>query len=90
MSKYYNAHTIWITMMLLTISTYSMGKFGFSGVNVVLVLLLTTALKSTFIIREYMGLRGVSLLWRGIMYGWLSIITASIAITYIISVLMTQ
>ena len=85
MSKYYNAHTVWILMMLLTLVTYSMGKLGFSGIYVVLVLLLTAALKSTFIIREFMGLRGVSLLWRGIMYGWLSIITAAIAITYIIS-----
>ena len=85
MRKYYNAHTIWVTMMLLTLFTYSMGKFGFSGIYAVLFLLLAAIIKSTLIIREYMGLRGVSLLWRSIMYGWLSIITIAIATTYLIS-----
>jgi hypothetical protein len=84
-SKYYNIHTIWLTMMALTLSTYAMGKLGYSGASVMLFLLLTAATKATFIIREYMGLRGVSLLWRVIMYGWLLFVCVTIAITYIIS-----
>ncbi len=84
-SKYYNIHTIWLTMVVLTFSTYTMGKLGYSGATVMLFLLLTAAVKAIFIIREYMGLRGVSLLWRVIMYGWLLFVCVTIAIAYIIS-----
>jgi len=85
MSKIYNPTTLWIVMIVLTIFTYSMGKLGYSGMIPVMLLLLTVLIKSTFIIREFMGLRGVSLLWRSIMYGWLWIVTIAIAVTYLIS-----
>ena len=72
-------------MMFLTLTTYAMGKFGFGGLPVVLFLLTTATVKAILIIRYYMDLRGVSLLWRVIMYGWLSVVSSSIVITYIIS-----
>lgn len=86
MKSYYNIHTIWIVLLLLTLSTYAMGKLGYNGLIVVFFLLLTAAIKGIFIIRDFMELKGVSLLWRVIMYGWLWIVTLSIAITYIVSV----
>jgi len=86
MKAYYNIHTIWLVMMLLTISTYTMGKFGYDGVVIMLVLLLTSVIKGSFIIRDFMELNGVSLLWRVIMYGWLWIICLAIALAYIISI----
>ncbi|MBE9568672.1 MAG: cytochrome C oxidase subunit IV family protein [Proteobacteria bacterium] len=85
-SRHYNVHTIWLTMMVLTLTTYAMAKFGFSGIIAMLFLLATAALKGVLIIRDFMELRGVSLLWRVIMYGWLSVVCTAIAITYIISV----
>jgi len=85
LKKYYNIHTIWLTMVALTLFTYSIGKLGFSGVFAVLILLLTAVIKGTLIIRDYMELRGVSLLWRVIMYGWLWGVTSAIAIVYLIS-----
>lgn len=72
-------------MLLLTLITYAMGKLGYSGATVMLFLLLTAAAKAGFIIRDFMELRGVSLLWRVIMYGWLLVVCVAIAITYIIS-----
>lgn len=84
MKKIYNPTTIWIVMLILTIFTYSMGKLGYSGRTPVMLLLLTVIIKSTFIIRDFMELRGVSLLWRAIMYGWLWLVTISIAVTYMI------
>jgi hypothetical protein len=72
-------------MMLLTLSSYFIGKFGFSGTTAVLLLLLTAIIKGAFIIRDFMELRGVSLLWRIIMYGWLWIVCIVIAVCYIIS-----
>lgn len=86
MKAYYNIHTIWLVMMLLTISTYAMGKFGYDGIIIMLILLLTSVIKGSFIIRDFMELNGVSLLWRAIMYGWLWIICVAIAIAYIVSV----
>lgn len=85
LNRIYNIHTLWIVMLLLTLSTYVMGKLDFSGTAVVFILLLTAAIKATFIIRDFMELRGVSLLWRSIMYGWLWVVCTAIATTYIIS-----
>ncbi len=85
MSKYYNIHTIWLAMILLTISSYTVGKLGFSGTTAVLILLLTALIKGIFIIRDFMELRGVSLLWRVIMYGWLWVVCIAIAISYLVS-----
>ena len=84
--KYYNAHTIWIVMMLLTLSTYCIGLFGYSGISIVLLLMSTVVVKGVFIIRDYMELRGVSLLWRVLMYGWLWVVCIAIAGSYVVSV----
>ncbi len=72
-------------MITLTLSTYALGKLGFSGITVVFILLLTVIIKGTLIIRDYMELRDVSLIWRVIMYGWLWSITLAIALIYIFS-----
>lgn len=85
MKSYYNIHVVWAVMILLTISTYAMGELGYSGVMVVLLLLLTAMIKGGFIIRDFMELKGVSLLWKIIMYGWLSTVCFAIAIAYVIS-----
>jgi len=85
MSIRYNINTIWLAMLVLTLSTYIMGKLDFNGINVTFILLLTVITKAYFIINDYMELRGVSLIWRVIIYGWLWGICISIAITYIVS-----
>lgn len=72
-------------MMLLTVSTYVIGKLGYSGTIVMLMLLTTAIVKSIYIIRDFMELKGVSLLWRAIMYGWLWIVCLSLAAIYLIS-----
>lgn len=84
-NKLYNIHSIWLLMMLLTLTTYAIGKLGYSGALVMLFLLSTATVKAGLIIRDFMELRGVSLLWRVIMYGWLLTVCAAIAIAYIIS-----
>ena len=84
-NKLNNIHVIWGLMVTLTLFTYSLGKFGYSGLFVVLILLLTAAIKGALIIRDYMELRGVSLLWKVIMYGWLGTVILALAITYLVS-----
>ncbi len=85
MNNAFNIHTLWLAMIVLTLSTYALGKFGFNGIAVVFILLLTVIIKGTIIIRDYMELRGVSLIWRVIMYGWLWGITLALALIYIFS-----
>ncbi len=85
MRRYYNSHTIWLAMMLLTIWVYVVGESGFSGFWLVLFLLLTTIIKGALIIREFMALKGVSLLWRVIMYGWLWVVCLTVAVIYSVS-----
>lgn len=84
MNKVYNVHTIWITMMLLTIATYLMGKHEYSGTTFMFIILIAAGVKAAFIIRDFMELRGVSFLWRSIMYGWLLFVCTGIAISYMI------
>ena len=85
MNRIYNIHTIWLAMLLLTLTTYAIGELGYSGAFVMLFLLSTAVVKAGLIIRDFMELRGVSLLWRVIMYGWLLTVSAAIAIAYITS-----
>ncbi|MBL1321860.1 MAG: cytochrome C oxidase subunit IV family protein [Methylophaga sp.] len=86
MRKYYNIHTIWLLMMLLTLTTYFIGELSYHGVVAVLFLLLTAMVKGGLIIRDFMELKGVSFLWRAIMYGWLTIVCLGISISYVISI----
>lgn len=83
MKKYYNVHTIWLFLIVLTINTYLFGHFQSSGIQVVLFIVLIAIIKATLIMREFMELRGVSLMWRIIMYGWLTIVCLGIVTAYL-------
>ena len=86
MKPYYNTHTIWLAMIALTIWVYLMGESGSSGLWLVLFLFVTTMTKGSLIIREFMALKGVSLLWRVIMYGWLWGVGLAIVLIYSIGI----
>lgn len=85
MRHYYTVHTVWLAITGLTIWIYLAGESGVSGVPLMLFLFVTTMIKGSLIIREFMGLKGVSLLWRVIMYGWLWTVCFAIAVVYVIS-----
>ncbi len=82
-----NPHLSYGLMIALTLLTYSLGKAGFAGIAVVLLLLLTSVIKGWLIIANFMELLGVSLLWRVIMYGWLWLTSLAIAAAYLVSTL---
>ncbi|PHS29660.1 MAG: hypothetical protein COA95_11675 [Methylophaga sp.] len=86
MRQYYNIHVIWLIMMALTVSTYIIGELDYYGMTAVLFLLLTAIIKGSFIIRDFMELKGVSFLWRAIMFGWLWLVCLGILISYVITV----
>jgi len=81
-----NIHRIWALMMVLTLASYFIGESGSGGVLAMLFLMSAAVVKSVLIIRDFMELRGVSFLWRAIMYGWLMVVSSSISIIYMITV----
>ncbi len=86
MKQRYNVHTVWLLMVILTLSTYVVGESGQEGIYIVTFLLLTAMVKGGLIIRDFMELKDVSTIWKIIMYGWLSIVCIAIAVTYIVSI----
>jgi hypothetical protein len=69
-------------MMLLTLLTYAVGKLGYSGIPITLLLLVTALIKGSLIIRDFMELKDVSLIWQLIMYGWLWAVCLAVAVSY--------
>lgn len=82
--KYINIHTLWLLMLVLVLLSYVMGKLSVDTSGLVLLILLTVLIKGIIIIREYMELKGVSLLWRVFMYGWLWVVVGTIFVTFLI------
>lgn len=86
MKAYYNIHTIWIVMLILTLLSYAIGESGSGGIVVAIFLLITAFTKGYFIINDFMELRDVSFLWRAIMFGWLWCVSLSLIGIYIFSI----
>jgi len=85
MNKLYNIHSVWIILILLTLFTYALSFLNANNTSIMLVLIITSLIKGIMIIREFMELKGVSLIWKLIMYGWLIFVCLSIFIAYLIS-----
>lgn len=74
---------IWFGLLLLTATTYGIGKSDMSGTQIVLLVLIITFIKGEMVAGFFMGLRKTSLLWRAIMASWLVIVGGGIAIAYL-------
>ncbi|GAA4808904.1 hypothetical protein GCM10011365_17020 [Marinicella pacifica] len=84
MNKLYNIHTVWLMLVLLTLITYCLSFIDTNGTAIMLVLMTVAFVKGVMIIRDYMGLKGVSLLWKIIMYGWLTVVCLVILVAYLL------
>ncbi len=76
----------WLLLLLLTGTTYLIGEAGLGGLAVMLAVLGTAAVKVHMVASYFMGLRRTRWLWRGIVLGWLLLVTGLIAVAYLISV----
>lgn len=85
MRKINNIHCVWLTLILLTLVTYSLSYLEASGRVIMLVLITAAFIKGVLIIREFMKLKGVSLLWRLIMYGWLTFVCGGIVLAFLMA-----
>ena len=86
MRWYYNTSLIWAVLVLLTLFSYFIGEVHPGGVIAMLLVLIAAAVKAVLIMRDFMELRGVSFLWRAIMYGWLLVVCTGIGGAYLISI----
>ena len=77
---------VWLALIALTITTYSIGEAGLGGRNIMLLVLAITLLKSQMIASFFMGLRKTGRLWRGIMGGYLIVVGLMIAVAYLIGI----
>jgi len=62
---------VWGLLLLGTGLTWWLGESGHAGPGAVIAILAIAAIKGVFVIREFMALRGVRLLWQAAVIGWL-------------------
>ena len=76
------ADRVWLIMLAATLTTWILGSGGASGTWAVLVMLTLAWVKGVLVILDFMELRHAPLLWRILLLGWLSLITALIVLFY--------
>lgn len=74
---------IWLTLVALTVMTFSLGEAGMAGKGVMLTILAITMLKSQLVANYFMGLRRTKFLWRAIMFGYFAIVGCLIVVAYL-------
>ena len=77
---------IWLAMMILTLLAYATGRTGFSGVEIMVAILVSAFVKGHWVIADFMELRHAALLWRALAHLWLLLVTALILMAYLLSV----
>jgi hypothetical protein len=75
-------NVIWVALMVATLLTWFIGKSVAMSVGMVVVILVISAVKGWMIIEDFMALRRVRFLWRGIVLGWLLLTLAVILLAY--------
>ena len=77
-----NLTVIWLLLIFLSMLGVMAVKAGLSGLFFSMVLLLMASWKIQIIADWYMGLREVRMFWRMIIYVWLLVVIALIAIAF--------
>jgi hypothetical protein len=75
-------NVIWLALMVATVLTWLIGKTNVLTTPMVVAVLLISATKGWLIIYDFMALRRVRLLWRGIVIGWLFATLSVILLAY--------
>lgn len=75
-------NVIWVALMVATVLTWFIGKSGTLSPPIVVVVLLIAAIKGWLIVEDFMALRRVKFLWRGLVLGWLFLTLAIILLAY--------
>ena len=79
-------NTVWVVLLLATLATWAIGeigdRLGIAGPLAMFLLLTISFVKGRLVVLDFMGLRGVKFFWRGLLIGWLLLVSALIAIAY--------
>ncbi|GAB1393952.1 hypothetical protein MASR1M60_21160 [Rhodocyclaceae bacterium] len=75
-------NVIWVALMVATLLTWFIGKNMAMNVSLVVAVLIISAVKGWLIIYDFMALRRVKVLWRGLVLGWLLLTLAVILLAY--------
>ena len=74
----------WIFLILATLVTWRIGEAeaGTSSVAAMAAVALIAFLKGRAVTLDFMGLRRVKALWRGLLLGWLLLVLGLVALAY--------
>ena len=73
-------------LLAATIATFEIGERGGAGTTAMAALLTISFIKGRLVVLDFMGLRGVKFFWRGLLLGWLLLVSTLIAVAYWISI----
>jgi cytochrome c oxidase subunit 4 len=76
---------VWLILVIFTLMTWAIGESGLGGTHIMLIVLGAAFIKVELVASYFMGLRRTRWLWRGIMLGWLILVTALITVAYLSS-----
>lgn len=74
--------SVWGMLLLGTGLTWWLGESGHAGRATMMVMLAIAGIKGFLVIREFMALRGVRLLWQCVVIGWLVVVLAANVAAY--------
>lgn len=77
-----NFTKIWISLVILTLFSFTLGWFELLSLSTLVLLFVTTLIKGTLIIDHFMGLKEIKGKYRIIPSAWLMITLTLIALAY--------
>lgn len=82
MSSTAQATGVWLILITLSIIAAWIGEFGNVNAEIVTFIVVALVIKGQLVVDQFMGLKHVSWLWRGIMSAFCIVIGAIIFTTY--------
>ena len=73
-------------LLIATVATFEIGERGVAGPAAMAMLLTISFIKGRLVVLDFMGLRGVKFFWRGLLLGWLLLVSTLIAVAYWIAI----
>ncbi len=83
--KFDRLDLVWLVLLAATVATWMLGERGASGLGVMAALLALSFIKGRLVVLDFMALRGVRLMWRALLIGWLVLVASLIALAYWLS-----
>ncbi|MFA7386803.1 MAG: cytochrome C oxidase subunit IV family protein [Thiohalobacteraceae bacterium] len=76
------ATRVWLALVALTLTTFTLGVFGYQGIGLVVTVLAIALFKAHLVVDHFMLLRRGAPLWRALLTGYLILIGILIAVPF--------